>query len=374
MQYKKYTQQLFLLMLLSAQQASCKQQIKEKTMAIEQFKWEESTNAPLGYPAEVYQGGLELASGGFVGLFHGTIPGDNGWGSPGSGMSSGAKTLPNKLDVKYLSYAENQFYYANCPIDYDKLVRVFKEPLQRRGAMGNLLADHFDQVNVGFAPGGVVVVWASGPGHRVEIGRYQAEKTVIPESEINRLDGAAHLIFEETEVERVMHSNSIIPLAVQAANKNKPIPFGLWDSYRKKYHWRPIFQIQQEGKMRDFSFTYFNGERNKYFYENNIQSTKNSELFYQEVQDSITFAIPSSIGFSWFAKDSRKYSGYFRFNEQEIFQAFHKLCASDTTTHIEMLIRTNIPNSYATVLLRNSQGKEIALIQHDDEEFFQIKR
>ena len=64
----------------------------------------------------------------------------------------------------------------------------------------------------------------------------------------------------------------------------------------------------------------------------------------------------------------------FRFNEQEIFKAFQEICGEDKETKIEILVRTNISNTYATVLLRGSNGKEIPLMNHVEDEFYEIKR
>jgi len=362
---------MLLLFVVSIQLTGCQQKKKEM---LPEFKWEEGTNVPLGYPAEVYRGGLELADNSYVSLFQSTITGRDGWGGLGGGMSNGIKPLPKRLNVKYLSYAENQFYHANCAIDYDKILQLFKVPFQRRGADGKLWPEFLNQINVGFAPSGAVVVWVSGAGRSVEIGRYQAQRIVIPKQESDALDAAEHLIFEETEVKRVMQSESIIPIEVQEANKNKPIPFGLWDSYRVRYNWIPIFQIQNEGTMGDFGFSYFNGESDGYFYEKNKQSENNGELFYQLTHDDVALPIPSTVAFDWQDKNNKRYAGYFQFNENEIFQAFEQIIAEDKDTKIEMLIRVNISNTYATVLLKGSNGKEVSLTKHDDKVFFAIKK
>jgi len=362
---------MLLLFVVSIQLAGCQQKKKE---VMEQFEWEEWTSAPLGYPVEVYRGGLELADESYVSLFQSTITGRDGWGGLGSGMSSGIKPLPNRLNVTYLSYVENQFYHADCAIDYDKIVKLFNRPFQLRGASGNLRSKSYNRINVGFAPGGMLVVWVCGAGRSVEIGRYQAQKIVIPKQESDVLDAAEHLIFEETEVKRVMQSESIIPIEVQEANKNKSIPFGLWDSYRVRYNWIPIFQIQNEGTMGDFGFSYFNGESDGYFYEKNKQSENNGELFYQLTHDDVALPIPSTVAFDWQDKNNKRYAGYFQFNENEIFQAFEQIIAEDKDTKIEMLIRVNISNTYATVLLKGSNGKEVSLTKHDDKVFFAIKK
>jgi len=365
----------FLYIFLISTQISClgKNEIENnREEMIRYFHWEEGTNAPLGYPAEVYKGGLELVNGGYVSLYRSTISGKLGWGYPGNGSSNGTKALPNRLNVIYLSYAENQFYHVDAEIDYQNLVDVFDKPLYVRGASGKLRAEKFNQVIVGFAPGGVAVVWASGPGTIVEIGRYQGQKVTIPESETQYLDASEHLIFEKQWVEETMVTESIVPKEVQEANKNKPIPFGLWDTYRLRYHWMPVFQIQNNGTLGDFGFGYFNGEQARFYYENNQRSTTDPEMFYQKSEYN-TLPIPKGISFSWFNKENEKYSGYFEFNEQEILKAFEVLTADDKNVEIKMLIRPSLSNNYAVVLLQASNGKEIAINQHIKDRFFKVK-
>ena len=153
----------------------CCQNKKEnkKNMSSENFEWKETISCPLGYPVDVYRGGLESANGGFTSLYLGTHSGNDGWGSSGRSMSNGFKPVPNHLHVIWVSYAEKQFYEVDVDIDKEKMVKFFRDGYY----VPSMSNDHpqprkenYNQIVVGFAPGGVVVVWLSGAGRQTEIG------------------------------------------------------------------------------------------------------------------------------------------------------------------------------------------------------------
>jgi len=68
--------------------------------ATKEFKWRETITCPLGYPVDVYEGGLESDKGS-TSLYLGTHTGTYGWGHIGGSMSSGIKPL---LQVELLLY------------------------------------------------------------------------------------------------------------------------------------------------------------------------------------------------------------------------------------------------------------------------------
>ena len=101
---------IYLLCILLFTPASCQEKNKKNNMSSENFEWIEASAAALGFPIDVYRGGLESADGSFTSLYSGTISGNHGWGSPARGMSNGFKPVPNHLHVIWVSYAEKQFY------------------------------------------------------------------------------------------------------------------------------------------------------------------------------------------------------------------------------------------------------------------------
>ena len=266
-------------------------------------------------------------------------------------MSNGIKEVPHSLNVIWLSYAENTFYSINCEVDYDKMVQLFKEGYQDSMWFFNDGRNQkitYDVIVVGFAPGGVVVVWLSGGGKQVEIGRYQGEKIIIPQEKIARLDRHDQLIFQEDYRKKIMLNEKIVPLEVQKANKNKPIPYGLWDTYREKYNWRPEFVVQEKGKMENTYFTFFNGEVEEQFDQSLIKNE-----FAQR-------AIPKELDLGWRDKTGQSYGGEIVFDEEEIFNAYQEVYKDNKEGKAELQMRINIPNDFITFMLKGN-GKEIRL-------------
>ncbi|MFD2909641.1 DUF2931 family protein, partial [Flavobacterium ardleyense] len=313
---------------------------------------EENNNAPLGYPIDVYSGGLKLRGGGTVGLSLGTSSGRRGWGSYGAGMTSGRKSLPDSLDITWLSYAEDTFYHINCAIDYDKILQLFQEGYDEKDAGGNIRHETYNTIIVGYAPGGVVVVWVFGSSKQVEVGRYQGKKTTIDQQEIDHLDYPKKLFFQQAYRDATMDDENIVPNKVREANKNKPIPYGLWDNYRVKYLWRPVFK---QNKFDDSTFSMisarlemFNGEI--------------EELFDEGLQQKVftAKAIPDGFNIIWRDKNGQVYSGTVDFDEKTAFEAFSEIYKNDKDIEAELVISVNVPNTFITVMLK-SKDQEVSL-------------
>jgi hypothetical protein len=304
------------------------------------FEWEEGMNSPEGYPMEVYRGGFDWP---YVSLNLGTTTGE--WGNKGGGMSHSIKPLPSKINCIWVSYAERCHYKINTEIDYDKLLKLFQEGYPDSNRKFGKRKTTFNHVVAGFAPGGVVVVWAAGAGRQVEIGRYKGEKFVVPQAEIDGLDASERLLFSEKEYDRIMNNTRIVPLEVCEANAGKPIPHGLWDSYRTRYIWRPVVEVQQEGLIDGVGFELYNAE-----FDNLFDERLNKNDFEKR-------AIPKSISFSW--KDSKEqgYAGEVDFDEEEIFKSFKETYKDNQDAIAELIITINYSNNFATVLIKQGENK-----------------
>jgi len=353
----------FVLLLLLACSSSCKENNAKNTntanankdhstkiMDIEKFYWEENINSPLGYPIEVYKGGLEAEDGSYVSLSLGPDAGN--WGELGSGMSSGEKPVPNRLNVTWISYAENVFYDIDTEIDHDKMVKLFKEGYEENNKKWGRRKENYRTIIVGFAPGGVAVIWLAGAAKQVEIGRYQASKIKISQEEISKLDDHDKLLFDEANVKRIMSKESFVPLEVQKANQNKPIPFGLWDTYRKTYDWKIDFVVDNGGKVADFSYMLFNGERDEIFPENLPEKSVAKR------------AIPKQLSLGWHDQAGQLYGGSLDFNEKEIFNAFASIYESDPNAKATLVLTVNKTNTYVTVALK-TDDKTIPLKENN---------
>ena len=353
----KTIMKILITLLLLTQLAACQNKTvpTQTTTANQQatktmetiFKWDEGVNAPEGYPVEVYRGGFEN---GFTSL-SGMGGSDNTWGSPSSGMSSGEKGIPHRINCIWVAYAEDCMYEIDCEIDYNKMLLLFNEGFYSSVRKMGKKMDTYTHITAGFAPGGVVVIWLAGAGKQVEVGRYQGKKTTVSQAEINSLDSHERLLFDPVDRKRTMENPKITPPEVQEANKNKPIPFGLWDTYREKYSWRPTFIIQREGKMSDqFRFEMINGEVETLIYE----------IFEENKFEKR--AIPKRFVFGYWDKDGQGYGGEIDFDEKEIFEAFATIYKDGKEGDTEIELKANMINTYLAIKLKGN-GKEVAILK-----------
>ncbi|MCC9074393.1 DUF2931 family protein [Flavobacterium sp. F-65] len=361
---KKTTLNLLLLLVISGLTSSCQEKKETNKLANTltmqdtlttmetNFKWQEGLSCPLGYPIQVYRGWLEgpKVSNGVTeepnsstSIFgFGTTTGVGYWGENSSGMSQGVKPIPQSLNCIWYSYVEDVMYQINTELDYPKMVKLFNEGFQSSVRKRGKVMITYTHITVGFAPGGVVVVWLQGGGRQVEIGRYQGSKTTISEKEIARLDSHERLLFDPEDRARTLKNPMIIAPEVQEANKNKPIPYGLWDSYRIKYNWRPTFVFVREGKVQDELGIYmFNGE----------SETLLDEVFINnEYQER---AVPKGFVIGYWDKKGQGYGGGIDFDEKEIFAAFKELHQKNPETKIDLEIKINPGSAYSSVTLKN---------------------
>ena len=175
-----------LLTILSLQLSSCQ---NKKTMKNDVFQWQETISCPTGYAVDVYEGGL-ISKDNFTSLCLGVYIGKDGWGKGSSGMSYGEKTIPNHLRLVWASYIEHKFYEIDTPIDYDKMVELFSEGYYYPSSNNEKpepYKQNYNNIVVGLAPGGVVVIWVAGIGRQVEVGRYEGKEITFSKEEIEAL-------------------------------------------------------------------------------------------------------------------------------------------------------------------------------------------
>ncbi|WP_300689037.1 DUF2931 family protein [Chryseobacterium sp.] len=354
----------YLLSLLFFVQISCqekKDHQKIKTMT--KYEWTEGTSAPSGYPMEVYKGGMECEGGEWVGLAFGIIPGGNTWGAINNGMGNGFKSLPSRLDFIWMSYIENQFYLIDTPVDTNKLRAYFSKGYDVKVTNGSGETEHlnYDKIGVGMAPGGVVVIWVAGVGVQKEVGRYQGKKITIPESEIAKLDSHENRFWRKDYLDEVFNNGKVIPEKIREENKGKPIPFGIWDTYRIRYSWKPVFELPEKAKLNpltDVGINMINGE---------IEQLDASEI---SVAQNAERAMPTRIVFDFIGSDNKEYGANCDLNEKSSFDAFKTVFGENTdSAKAYIVIKVNEANSYFTVQLKGENGKT-AFIKADKVEIF----
>ena len=318
------------------------------------YNWGIAVNTPIGYPIRFYAGRVGGMS--IIDEIYTTTE-EPDWGEAFSYENTSLETLPKDIDMVWLSYKEDCFYRLKTAIDYEKVAKLFREGFDERVPNGEVRHKTYDTIVVGIAPGGVVVLWV-GYGYLplTEIGRYQAEKIALREPE--GLDNHQKLIFSKKDREEVLNSNTIIPEDFREANKNKPIPFGLWDSYRDtQYQWYPTFEVP-EGKMGDVGYRYWNGEAGTTLYTDFNSYMGKQDIFYLEesIQKRPLF---KNLLFYYKTQNGQKYLAELSFDWEAVVAAYKKVFGEDAdkvTAHLD--IRINRENTYLTVRLVGDNGKE----------------
>ena len=349
---------ILLFLLLTLQIASCQNHnSNNKNINEPQYDWGVAVNTPIGYPIRFY---AAMVGGTPISREFYTEKEEPDWGNAFGYESTSMDKLPKSVDMVWLSYKEDCFYRLKTAIDYEKIAKLFKEGFDERFSNGKMNHTTYNTVVVGIAPGGVVVLWVgSGYFPIKEIGRYQAEKIALREPE--GLDNHQRLIFDKEYAKRLLTNNTIIPEDFREANKNKPIPFGLWDSYRDhQYQWYPTFEIPN-GRIGDVDYQYWNGEADTFFFTDFITLEEHKDVFapkelYRDIRELPLF---KEIRFNYKAEDGIKYGVLVQFEWEDTLEAYKKVFGErpdEVKAHLD--IRMNRINSYLTVRLMGDNGKE----------------
>jgi hypothetical protein len=302
---KKITTTLIALLLFFSSAGYCSMFSKNKT----RFDWLASASAPRNYPMKIISGTFYYHND-KGGLYIPEVSSINaGWG-----VSSGVhvvgeefKALPDRLDIRFFSYAENKMYHGSFDLPYEKILMLFKE-----GVAQDKDNPRFQKIVAGIAPGGAVAVWAMGSETReVFFGKADAYEGTLTDSLNNTVDEGEE---REDYVNRALQ-DCLTPEQITDIKKNG-IPFGLWDRYRKQYHWQPTFVQEQRPKYVDTVF--YTGENYKIYFPLEETITKGTQ------------PVPGNISFGYFFKE-KAWEMFFtiHLDEAEIFSAFEKLGDSE---------------------------------------------
>lgn len=292
-------------------------QVDHKTIKMqEEYNWSPSADAPEEYPIEVIKGyfykGEELA---FV-PNHSVM--NTGWGSVGKQIR-GTSIIPEGLNITFLSLVENKFYRGEFKLPEKEISDYFQKGYINYDTRKK---ESYHDMNIGIAPGGVVVVWLAGSkGEQVEIGRYQAVETKVDMEEVNpggtkdQNEYVSKLIASRKEVVENIKENGI--------------KFGLHETYRIKYSWRPKVILPEGCKINRIGLEMFNAEAEQLFDE---------RLSKNEFKNR---AIPKEIDVSWLDAKGKEQGGEISldWNENETFEAFKQIYKKDKGANAELVIK-----------------------------------
>lgn len=325
----------------------------DTTVSAEQtrFDWEASESAPEHYPMQIISGNFRYygdANG--AGLY---APSGNtlynGWGLKNSVHVTGEvlKPLPDKLDITFFSYLEDQFYRGSFDLPYNTILRLFQEEEKKpkqKSMNGTDISNNY-MIIVGVAPGGVVAVWMRGQGTK-EILFGKAQKI--------DLDFTKTMGYPEAK--RAEFLKEIIEFAVNpdilAAIRKNGIPFQKWENYRARYNWVPSFTVNNPPEKISISFYTGEGQSFAYPLEKDFTTKTHPAL--------------KSIRFTYTKSGQTKSNYYYiRFDEDEILDAFTRLNTKESPLKVEF--DPKLPIEQTQIRLHN--GKDAIQLKK-----FTIKR
>ncbi len=302
-----------------------------------QFDWKASESAPEHYPMKIirgdliYRGGggsLYVPSGGVI---------SHGWGRMRSSHITGPdlKPLPDKLDITFFSYLEDQFYEGRFDLPYDKILRLFQEVEARpkeKDLEGRVIPNDF-RIIVGVAPGGTVAVWVRANGTK-EVFFGQAKKVDLDFTKAMDFPAAKRAIY----VKKIIESE-VTPDFLAALRKNG-IPFKKWANYRTRYNWVPSFAVSHPPKK--FGASFFNGESGNFPFPLEKSFTTTPQ------------PVPDEMDFSYAVNgQGTNYLYIIQFDEAEMLTAFAKLGASQKPFKLEF--HPKVPIQQTEIRLHNDK-------------------
>jgi Protein of unknown function (DUF2931) len=159
-----------------------KKEMPMSTIQTEIFKWTTSIsnyNVDLGnidIETLIPENWFKDVSGKIVRQFYGT-GGMWGVGSPGIGGEERTTALPKTLHMSYYDYIEDRFYVLDAELDQRKIYEHFKLKSLNLDYEGKEhISARFDELVVGIAPQGHIMVWIGQRGgeNQVELASYRA--------------------------------------------------------------------------------------------------------------------------------------------------------------------------------------------------------
>lgn len=301
---------------------------------MDKFNWQASESGPKGYPMEVVSGYFYFPEEGSLYVPNGVTL-HNGWGLGRSSHLVGPelKPLPNRLDITFFSYTENQFYRGQFALPYETILALFQA-----GYYSPKEGEHitYRRIVVGIAPGGAVAVWLVGIDRTTEVFFGQAEPAEVDWRRVIDNPDITREAFIQTEID-----DSLDITEREALQKNG-IPFGRWAGYRDRYDWQPHFNGLEILDGEVSRIDYFNGE--------------NGYLTYPLTPDEVATrrALPQRMIFVWQREHAQNLLLKLHFNEAELFSAFKQL-GNEEPIQLELRMKRRDNQMIFTQWLNNEQ-------------------
>jgi len=290
-------------------------------------EWYPSECAPVTAPIEIVSGQFITRDGVPIRIPAGSVV-NNGWGAIGSTFISDPieKALPEKLQLRWFSYAENKFYGGDFTIDPAHLDSLFNAGYQSP-LSGEKKA--FDRIVVGMSPGGGVALWLKGEQITKEFQFFHAAEIQQDWNAFSNESPRSRGEYVQAQLEQVLEKPQIA-LALQGAKAGVTI----WDeAYRKPYNWAPEFISR--GRIKQLLVRYYNGEV--------LLSPASGAIQHHP--------LPEQLDLYWANPDGVDYGATIHFDFDELAAAFDRLSPGGA---LQLSLETDTLSTDVAVFLQNA--------------------
>lgn len=302
----------------------------------ERFDLTAGPAAAEGYPMEIIEGHFQSSDGKSFPLSPIFLEGD--WGSSNTTTVSGDGTspAPDSLAVRWFSYPENKFYQGRFLLPQRRIYDLLKQGFWNADDKEH---QTYHGMTLCLLPKGVAVVWLTGTGQQVLLGRYEGRQI---EYDFKRFNSGANraLMIQEEQAE--------MPAVVQAQIRTGTLSTRQWDAYLKTYPWQIAFR--QPLRPYDAGLAYANGEADNY------GLTPDSVAHARALMALAPRSVPTQLTFRVDAGHGRKRLVKVRkFDEEETLAAFQALHAANPTLPLTLYIDTDARVDSARLFLKNER-------------------
>ena len=297
---------LFIVMGILSLFSSCsgkkeKQQEKEKL-----YSWYPSESAPYLYPTTIHVGYFGMPDKSTVYIPSKSLVG-NVWGVGQSLHVVGEeyKPLPEAIEIVWLSFTENKFYFVSDWLPKERLQSLFGTVWMNV----RKIEQRYDKLVVGMAPYGMIQIWAAGDGRRTEVCCLHGPEVSVKMSEFR----PRATMTQDEYVKKIQK----YPRIVENLKKNGLPDSLLFENYRKRFNYHIVPKIEMEDvDLTKIAVHYFNGE-----YDVILWERLKEDLYSLQAR-------PRNIYISWTAgKD--QYEVRFLLDEKTVLPAFEKVFGED---------------------------------------------
>lgn len=289
--------------------------------------------AAKGYPMTIHFGAFIRSDGNTFPVPSGHFLQGN-WGQSGISWSVGdnKQPAPDSLEILYFSYTENTFYEGRFALPQQRLYELLKTGFYDTDDKRHAT---YTELTVCVLPKGVVVIWLSGGGKQVLVGRFQGNVSDAEFKQFYPKTDRAQMLREE---------RAKLPPEVQQQLAAGTISAKHWDTYLKPYSWQVAFS--QPLVLYNYYLTGENAEITNY------PDTRDMAPFLRALLTPHTWCVPAKLGLYVRDEAGHRYCLRVRaFDETQTQAAFQALHQASPTHPLTLRVETDKYLKKATLVL-----------------------